>query len=191
MNTTLNLLPWRAERRQRRWRHSLLALALSILVGGVLWWRLDAAVDARVHVQRQHNQSLTQQLSELDAKIEAHARHAQAQRAHAITHARLERERLHFIHLLDALARHTPDGVALTDIQQQNDILTLTARAAASAQIAITVQQWEAVGAGIPVLSTIMSDRQGGAGYTFTLSLPWPVVDEPPQMQLAQMEAGR
>jgi len=184
MNTDLNLLPWRAERRQRRWRHSLSALALSVLAGGILWWRLDAAADARVLAQRQHNQRLAQQLAELDAKIEAYERHTQEQRARAITHARLERERLHFLHLLDALARHTPDGVALTDIQQQNDILTLTARAAASAQIATTVQQWDAVSAGMPVLSTITSDRQGGAGYTFTLSLPWPVDGE------IQTEAG-
>jgi len=191
MNTTLNLLPWRAERRHRRWRHSLLALMFSVLAGAVLWWRLDAAMDARVHVQRQHNQGLAQQLSELDAQFEAYERHAQAQRARAITHARLERERLHFLHLLDALVRYTPDGVVLTEIQQQHDTLSLTARTAASAQMARTVQQWDAAGAGMPVLTSITSDRQGGAGYTFTLSLPWLTVDDSPQMQLAQMEAGK
>jgi len=188
MNTALNLLPWRAGRRQRRWRHSLLALALSALAGGVLWWRLDAAADARLLAQRQYHQNLTRQLSELDAKLEAYERLAQAQRARAITRARLERERLHFIHLLDALARHTLAGVALIDIQQQGDTLSLTARAATSAQIAETVQQWDTVGAETPVLSVITSDRQGGAGYTFTLSLPWPVVDESAQMRLAQTE---
>jgi len=188
MNTALNLLPWRAERRQRRWRHSLSALALSVLAGGVLWWRLDAAADARVLTQRQHNQRLTQQLSELDAKLEAYERHAQAQRARAITHARLERERLSFIHLLDALARHTSVGISLTDVQQQGDTLTLTARAASSAQLAHTVQQWDAVGAGTPVLSVVTVGKQGESGYTFTLSLPWPVVDESAQRQLARME---
>jgi len=183
MNTALNLLPWRAARRQRRWRHSLLALVVSVLAGGIAWWQLDAAMDARLHAQRQHNQALTQQLSELDAKIEAYERHTQEQRARAITHARLERERLSFIHLLEALARHTPDGVALTDVQQQHATLTLTARTAASPRIARTVQQWDAAGAGVPVLSVISADRQGG--YTFTLSLPWPVDGE------IQTEAGQ
>jgi len=182
MNTAFNLLPWRAERRQRRWRHSLLALVVSALAGGILWWRLDAAADARVLAQRQHNQRLAQQLAELDARIEAHERHTQAQRARAITRARLERERLSFIHLLEALARHTPDGVTLTDIQQQHATLTLTARTAASPRIARTVQQWDAAGAGVPVLSVISADRQGG--YTFTLSLPWPAGGE------IQMETG-
>jgi len=191
MNTAINLLPWRSERRQRRWRYSLLALAFSVLAGGVLWWRLDMAADTRLHTQRQHNQGLAQQLSELDTKLESFERHQQQQRARAITRARLERERLHFLHLLDALARHTPDGVALTDVQQQGNTLTLTARAAASAQMARTVQQWDAVSAGMPVLSTITSDRQGGAGYTFTLSLPWLTVDDSPQMQRAQMEAEK
>jgi len=191
MNTALNLLPWRAERRQRRWRYSLLALVFSVLAGGVLWWRLDTAADTRLHAQRQHNQGLAQQLSELDAKLESFERHQQQQRARAITRARLERERLHFLHLLDALARHTPDGVALTDVQQQGSTLILTARAAASAQMARTVQQWAAAGAGMPVLSAITSDRQNGAGYIFTLSLPWPIVDDVSQMQLAHMEAGK
>jgi len=191
MNTAFNLLPWRAERRQRRWRHSLLALALSILAGGMAWWWLDAAADARLHAQRQHNQALAQQLAELDARIEAFERQQQQQRDQAIAHARLEHERLAFIRLLDALARRTPAGVTLTGVQQQGDTLSFTAHAAASAQIARTVQQWAAAGAGMPILSTITSDGQGGAGYTFSLSLPWPSVDDAAQMQLAQTEAGR
>jgi len=191
MNTVLNLMPWRAARRQRRWRHSLLALVISVLAGGVLWWRLDMAAEARLHAQRQHNQVLAQQLSELDTQIEAFERQQQQQRAHAIARARLEHERLHFIELLDALARQTPAGVILTDIQQQGDTLSLTARTANSTQMARTVQQWGAAAAGTPVLSNITAGKQGEAGYTFTLSLPWPALDTAPQMQLAQMEAGQ
>jgi len=187
MRTALNLLPWRIERRQRRWRHSLLALVGSILVGGMAWRWLDTAADARLSAQRQQHQRLTQQLAELDAQIEAFERLAQAQRVQALTHARLEHQRLHALYLLDALARHTPDGVALIDVQQQGDTLTFSARAAASAQIARTVQQWHAAGAGVPILSIITSGKQNGAGYAFTVSLPWPAVDEVPQMQLAEM----
>jgi len=191
MNTALNLMPWRAARRQRRWRHSLLALLVSMLAGGVLWWRLDMAADARLHAQRQHNQVLAQQLAELDTQIEAFERDQQQQHARAIVRARLVHERLRFLHLLDALARHTPAGVILTDIQQQGDTLSLTARTATSTQMARTVQQWATVGAGTPVVSNIAAGKQGEAGYTFTLSLPWPVVDDAPQMQLAQMERGQ
>jgi len=190
MNTVLNLMPWRAARRQRRWRHSLLALLVSMLAGGVLWWRLDMEADARLHAQRQHNQILAQQLAGLDAQIEAFERHQQQQRARAIARARLEHERLHFLHFLDALARHTPVGVILSDIQQQGDTLSLSARTASSAQIARTVQQWASVSPETPVLSNIAAGRQGEAGYLFSLSLAWPANDAAAQIQLAQMERG-
>jgi len=191
MNTALNLMPWRAARRQRRWRHSLLALLVSMLAGGVLWWRLDMVADARLHAQRQHNQILAQQLAGLDAQIEAFERNQQQQRARAIARARLEHERLRFLHLLDALARHTPAGVILSDIQQQGDTLSLIARTATSTQMARTVQQWASVSPETPVLSNIAAGRQGEAGYIFTLSLPWPAVDAAPHRQLAQMESGQ
>jgi len=183
----INLLPWRAERRQRRWRHSLLALACSVLAGAIAWWGLDTAADARLLAQRQRNQALAQQLAEIDAKIAAFDRHFQQQRAGAITHARLERERLAGLRLLETLARNTPHGVALSEAQQQGDTLTLTARATTSAQIARTVQQWGQTG--VPALSSITSSRHDGEDYTFTLSLPWPVPDDGMPMQLARMEA--
>jgi len=189
MNTALNLLPWRTERRQRRWRHSLLALVFCALAGGMAWWWLDAAADTRLHAQRQHHLTLAQELSALEAKITAFDRHMEQQRAQAITHVRLERERLSFIRLLEQLARDTPDGVILTDVQQHNATLTLTARTASSARIARIVQQWERASAGGPVLSAITSDRPGGAGYTFTLSLPWSAADAAPPIPLAQTEA--
>jgi len=191
MNTCINLLPWRAERRQRRWRKSLWALALSVLAGGAAWCWLDAAVDVRLHAQYQHNQALAQQLAELDARIEAFEHHVQQQRIHTIARTRLERERWHFVHLLDILARHTPVGVVLSEVSQQDNTLNLIGHASTSAQIARTVQQWDTLTAATPILSAISADKQGGAGYTFTLSLPWPIVDENAQMQLARMETGR
>jgi len=183
MNIALNLLPWRAERRQRRWRYSLLALLVSALAGGTLWWWLNTAADARLAAQRQHNQALAQQVAELDARIEAFERHLQQQRAQALAHARLERERLSFVHMLEALSRNTPAGVVLTDVQQQGDTLALTARTAASTQIARTIRQWEAAGA--TSLSTISADGQGG--HTFTLSTPWPIADQADEVQIAHI----
>jgi len=189
MNTALNLMPWRARRRQLRWRHSLLALAVSVLVGSLVWWWLDTVADAHLFAQRQRTQALAQQLAEFDLKISAFERHLQHQRAEAIALARLERERLAFLRLLEALARNTPHGVALSEAQQQGDTLTLTARATNSAQIARTVQQWGQMAAGVPVLSAITSSRHDGAGYRFSVSLPWPA-DAGMPVQLARMEAG-
>jgi len=181
MNIALNLLPWRAQRRQQRWRYSLLALALSVLVGGVLWWWLDATMHDRLHAQRQRNQILARQLAALEARIEAFEHHAQQQRAQAMLHARLDRERLSFIHLLDALVRNTPASVALAEVQQQGDTLTLTARAASSAQIAHTVRQW-----GASTLSAISPGEQGG--YDFTLSAPWSVIGQEEAGRVVQVE---
>jgi len=189
MNTHLNLLPWRAERRQRRWRSSLLALAVSVLVGGLVWRQLDVVTAARLHVQRQHQQALMQQLVELETQIATVERHAQHQRTQAIVRAWLERERLSLVHLLDALARHTPTGVVLSEVQQRGETLDLIARATSSIQIAQTVQQWGRLGTGSPALTSIKADSAGG--YVFTLILPWPVPGAPVPVQMAAMEHGR
>jgi len=190
MNTAVNLLPWRAERRQRRWRQSLLALVMSGLAGALLWWRLDAATASRLHLQRQQHQVLVQELAELELQIAAFERHSRQQREQTIAHVQLERERLSFIRLLDALARQTPNGVVLTEVQQQGERLTLTARATTSGQMARTVQQWHRAGAGAPLLLSITSDRQEGTGHTFTLSLPWLGDGEYGQIPLAHAGGG-
>jgi len=188
MNPRLNLLPWRAQRRQRRWQHSLLALAVSGLAGGGAWWWLDAGIEARVTALHQHQQILTQQLSALNADINAWEQHIQQQRLDAHARARRERDRLALVHLLDTLAQHTPAGVILNDVQQHGESVTLTAHAPTSAQMARCVQHWGSLNAGALTLSLITPAAQDNAGYTFTLSVPTPAVDLEPQGQLAVME---
>jgi len=186
MNITLNLLPWRVKSRQRRWRYSLLAVAMSVLAGSMTWWWLNTAADMELATQRQHNQALTLQLTELEARIEQFEHYLQQQRKQAIAHASLERERLLFPHLLAALARHTPNGVVLTDVQQQGGTLVIIARTTTSARIAHAVQQWEALGTGTPSISSIRADGQGG--HTFSLSTSWPVSDQTSEVQIARRE---
>lgn len=125
----INLLPYREERRKRRKQAFFAGLGLSFLVGvgiAALGWLL---LQTMIDQQRTRNTYLQAQISQLDAQIkdistlreeiDALTRRQKAVEA-------LQAERNTPVHLLNELARLTPEGVYLSSIKQADKAVTLT-----------------------------------------------------------------
>jgi len=125
----INLLPYREERRKRRKQAFFAGLGLSFAVGvgiAALGWLL---LQTMIEQQRTRNTYLQTQISQLDAQIkdistlreeiDALTRRQKAVEA-------LQAERNTPVHLLNELARLTPEGVYLSGIKQTDKLVTLT-----------------------------------------------------------------
>jgi type IV pilus assembly protein PilN len=125
----INLLPYREEKRKRRKQAFFAGLFLSFLVGAGFvaagWALLLHLTDE----QQTRNQYLSTEIDRLDAQIKDIANlraeiEALKSRQRAVED--LQTDRNTPVHLLNELARHTPEGVYLTSIRQADKVVTVT-----------------------------------------------------------------
>jgi type IV pilus assembly protein PilN len=139
----LNLFPYREARRRRRRQvfNVLLAAAAGLgLLAALLGY---AALQQRTAAQERRNELLSAEIAALDAPLLAAARlraelTALQGRAQGLQGLHWERRRP--AQLLEALARHTPEGVQLTTLRQQAQRFTLGGVAQGSAEVQALVR---------------------------------------------------
>lgn len=147
---TINLLPWRAERRKQREREFYMqlgaaAVAAILIVIAAVW-----VMDSRLESQNQRNNYLQAQIKEVDAKIK---QIEELDRTRSTLLARkeiieqLQANRSQMVHLFDEMVRTVPDGLRLTGMKQRGNTLGLEGRAEANTRVAtymrnIDVSPW-------------------------------------------------
>lgn len=145
----INLLPWRAERRAQRQKefYGMLGLAAAIAVGLSLlvWFYYNGQIDG----QRERNDYLTQQTSELDKQIKE-IEELDKQKSRLLARKKvieeLQANRSQMVHLFDSLVRTIPDGVVLTSLKQEGDMLTLEGRSQSNARVSTYMRNLEGSG---------------------------------------------
>ncbi len=140
----INLLPHReAARRRRRERFSL-QLGASALAGLVLGGVLYLTATARVDNQREQVEALRQEIGQLDGQIRdiAHL-HTEIAGLRARQQAveNLQADRNLPVHVLNDLARLLPDGVYLTAVRQDNQVLSLAGVAQSNERVSEFLRQ--------------------------------------------------
>lgn len=139
----LNLFPYREARRRRRRQvfHVLLAAAAGLgLLAALLGY---AALQQRTAAQERRNELLSAEIAALDAPLLAAAR---LRAELTVLQGRVQElqglhwERRRPAQLLEALARHTPEGVQLTTLRQQAERFTLGGVAQGSAEVQALVR---------------------------------------------------
>ncbi|HJP99310.1 MAG TPA: PilN domain-containing protein [Rhodanobacteraceae bacterium] len=143
----INLLPWRAERRERRKREffaQLIVAAVAAVVLVALWgfW-----TSMRIDNQNDRNAYLQGQIQQLDAKI-TEIKNLQQVKDHLLARKRivekLQASRSQMVHLFDQLVDTIPAGARLTGLKQQGDKLTLDGVAQSNATVADFMRNIEA-----------------------------------------------
>ena len=143
----INLLPWRAERRERRKREfftHLIIAAVAAIVLVALWgfW-----VSLRIDIQNNRNTYLQGQIQQLDAKI-TEIKNLQQVKDHLLARKRivekLQSSRSQMVHLFDQIVQTIPAGARLTALKQQGDELTLDGVAQSNATVAQYMRNIEA-----------------------------------------------
>jgi type IV pilus assembly protein PilN len=134
----INLLPWRAELRQRRKKEFLVALAGTLVVGAGIVYLSKLTVEGWTSAQQGRNEILRTEITALDKQIEEITgletqRERLLARMQVIT--QLQRSRPEVVHLFDELVTAIPEGVNLTEVVQQNTRVELRGSAQSSTRV--------------------------------------------------------
>ncbi len=143
----INLLPWRAERRERRKREFFTHLGLAAVAAIVLVLLWGFWMSLRIENQNSRNTYLKDQIAQLDAKI-TEIKNLQKVKDQLLARKRivekLQSSRSQMVHLFDQIVKTIPAGARLTSLKQQGDKLTLNGVAQSNATVADYMRSIEA-----------------------------------------------
>jgi len=186
----INLLPWRAERRKQREREFYSMLGFAALAGVLLALLIWFYYDRQITGQNERNAYLQTEIDKVKAqnqeidKLDEQKRRLLARKR---VIEELQAKRSQMVHLFDSLVRTIPDGVVLTAVKQEGDILTLEGRSQSNARVSAYMRNLEGSGwMTNPELSVIEAKAQEkevkgpivdakALPYVFTLKVKLPV----------------
>jgi type IV pilus assembly protein PilN len=134
----INLLPWRAELRQRRKKEFLVALAGSLVVAMGVAYLSKLTVQGWTSAQQGRNQILRGEIADLDKQIqEITTLESQRERLEARIQVitQLQRSRPEVVHLFDELVNAVPEGVNFTEVIQQGSRIEVQGNAQSSTRV--------------------------------------------------------
>ena len=172
----INLLPWRAERRRQRQKEFMAMLGLSALAAAVIAFLIVGFYKGQIKGQNERNAYLKDQITQVDAKIKE-IEELDKKKAKLLARKQvieqLQANRSQMVHLFDSLVRTIPDGVTLTSIRQEGDLLTLTGRSQSNARVSTYMRNLEGSGwMTNPDLSVIEArGNNKGLPYEFNLQV--------------------
>jgi len=145
----INLLPWRAERRKQRQREFYAMLGLAA-VGGLLlsllvWFYYDRQVSGQIE-RNAYLQAEIDKVKEQNREIDRLDEQKDRLLARKGVIEQLQAKRSQMVHLFDALVRTIPDGVVLTALKQEGDVLTLDGRTQSNARVSEYMRNLETSG---------------------------------------------
>lgn len=145
----INLLPWRAERRKQRQREFMTMLGFAaiggVLLSALIWFYYDRQISG----QGERNTYLQAEIDKVKAQnkeIERLDRQKDRLLARKRVIEELQAKRSQMVHLFDSLVRTIPEGVVLTSVKQEGDILTLGGRTQSNARVSAYMRNLESSG---------------------------------------------
>ncbi len=145
----INLLPWRAERRKQRQREFYAMLGMAAIGGLLLSLMVWFYYDRQVSGQEERNTFLQAEIDKVKLQnTEIDRLDSQKERllARKTVIEELQSKRSQMVHLFDALVRTIPDGVVLTALKQEGDVLTLEGRTQSNARVSAYMRNLETSG---------------------------------------------
>lgn len=143
---TINLLPWRKQRRAKRQREFikwlLIWLCLSLAIAVYWYWYQLGLIEH----QKQRNHYLQQQLNLVSVdigKINQLEKQQQSLVARMQVVNNLQTHRPQVVHLFDELVSTLPKGVQLTELSQAENTITVSGRAESNTRISDFMRQIE------------------------------------------------
>jgi type IV pilus assembly protein PilN len=147
MNSRVNLLPHRAERRKRARQHFLTVSAGTAVVGLALAFLMYQFYARQIEVQNERNNFLTGEIKKLDkdiADINELKNQIQALLARKNIIETLQQDRAQTVHLLEQMVRQMPEGVYLRSMKQAGLRVNVTGFAQSNARVSTLMRNIEA-----------------------------------------------
>jgi type IV pilus assembly protein PilN len=147
MNTRINLLPHRTERRTRARQHFITVSAGSFLVGAALAGLVYQFYARQIEVQNDRNTFLANEIKKLDkdiADINELKNQIQALLARKTIIEQLQQDRAQTVHLLEQMVRQMPEGVYLKSMKQAGSKVHIVGYAQSNARVSTLMRNVEA-----------------------------------------------
>ena len=172
----INLLPWRAERRRLRQKEFLAMLGASAVAAALISFGIVMFYNRQIDGQNERNAFVKDQITQVDSKIKE-IEELDKKKAKLLARKevieQLQANRSQMVHLFDSLVRTIPDGVTLSAIKQEGDVLTLSGRSQSNARVSTYMRNLEGSGwMTNPELSVIEARGDNkGLPYEFNLQV--------------------
>ena len=170
----INLLPWRAERRKLRQKDFLGMLGLAVAAGVLASFLVVSWYNSRIGNQNARNEYLKGEIAKVDVQIKE-IEELDKQKARLLARKevieQLQANRSQMVHLFDSLVRTIPDGVSLTSIKQEGDILTLGGRSQSNARVSTYMRNLESSGWMTNPDLNIIEAKAGNPGLPYEFNL--------------------
>lgn len=170
----INLLPWREERRKARQKEFIGMLGLAVAAGVLLSFLIVSFYSGRISSQTARNEYLRGEIAKVDGQIkeiEALDQKKSKLLARKEVIEQLQSNRSQMVHLFDSLVQTIPDGVALTGIKQEGDILTLSGRSQSNARVSTYMRNLEGSGWMTNPDLNVIEAKEGNAGLPYEFNL--------------------
>ena len=170
----INLLPWRAERRKLRQKDFLGMLGLAVAAGVLASFLVVSWYNSRIGNQNARNEYLKGEIAKVDVQIKE-IEELDKKKAKLLARKevieQLQANRSQMVHLFDSLVRTIPDGVSLTSIKQEGDILTLGGRSQSNARVSTYMRNLESSGWMTNPDLNIIEAKAGNPGLPYEFNL--------------------
>jgi type IV pilus assembly protein PilN len=146
MSARINLLPHREERRKRARKHFYFVSGGTGILGLLIVGAMHIYVAGKIEVQEDRNRFLKAEITKLDkeiAEINNLKDQIQALLARKNIIETLQADRAQTVHLLDELAKQTPDGVYLRTVSQKGQTLSIVGFAQSNAMVSTLMRNIE------------------------------------------------
>ena len=196
MRIRVNLLPHRAERRERQKKAFLTSTGLSLLAGATLVFAVWSALQHQIAGQRERNDFIIAENRKLDLQIREIATLRQeidalVARQRAVED--LQADRNQPVYLIDELARQVPEGIYLRSVKQEDKKVSVAGWAASNERVSEFLRNLQANSRFLerPELVEIRVSGQQPPGVQrrlFEFSLHFAMKPTPERAQLQQSQ---
>lgn len=138
MRIRVNLLPHRAERRERQKKTFFFLTALSLLAGGALVFLVWSVLQHQIAGQRERNDIITAENKKLDLQIREIAtlrQEIESLQARQKAVEDLQADRNQPVYLMDELTRQVPEGIYLRSVKQDDKKVNVAGWAASNERV--------------------------------------------------------
>ncbi|WP_020647833.1 PilN domain-containing protein [Solimonas variicoloris] len=147
MTTRINLLDWRRERRERRKREFASMMGLGLIAAVAVVGAAYAAMTSAVDNQNQRNDRLRAEIREMDQKI-TEIQELEKVRNNLLARMRvieeLQANRAATVHFFDEIVNTLPEGVSLTSLKEQGDLVKIEGVADSNGRISTYMKNLDA-----------------------------------------------
>ena len=169
----INLLPWREEQRHEQTRQFATVTVLSLILTSAVVLMVHVTFNNQIDHQKFRNKVLQDEIKTLDAslkQIETLEETKEQLLARMDIIQSLQQQRPQIVHLFDDFVRTMPEGIYLTTIEQQDEVLTIKGVAESNGRVSaymrnIDTSSWMAT----PKLKVIQTKKGTLRSSDFTL----------------------